>query len=768
MSTNYIDRIKDTGSTTHYIQEGVDTRIFRATCSTAADTAAKVATLDDTTNFSLTTGVRVAVTFQYGNSAATPTLNISSTGAKTIATPTAVATVTSGNGTTYNTWGPYETITFTYNGTYWIKGASSLGAYLGDKWVTQNYSTTDNSYPLLFSGTAGITSTSGRGSTTANLNNSLYVNPSIGALNATTMNATSIGATEGIFNKLIATTLDAKNATIDDLKATNATIVGLLDVQGQMQTNSWTNANIATIDGSFYICPTISSEANVTTSGTSQTSDNKFLYNGSTIVLTGTWTTTGSLYLNTTAANWTLYSKVMVTGEVLIGNEWTPIGTICGVLTGINTSSGTITIGSLSSNITVKNDGTINSLPAILSLVTSGTTYNARKLKVSLYEYNSTETSSGATNLIGIMMTTAGTHGFTYLDIYNGLNSKTSYTSTIDNTTKATEPVVRIGNLNGLPNIISGSTNDFTKPKGWGIYTTNGYFKGTLAATSGYIGSDTTYVQVLYDENSNAYLDTRVSQLQVLLGQAYNQDEIVDVIKIVDQQTDFIKLWTGYQIWKKPVNNVLYTVEEFENNESGTIEYYYDTNEYILDVEGNTHTSNWVSVPASELDNYLQIEIAGLGKALEFTEDSYHNQQSLVVNSGSNFLDRTNVTIDPQFINFKATTDNDRSLALLIGAKNNQDTYISASGTPDDNTVYFELKTDEEGEQFYHPVDSPSTTTGLYTNSVQTLSVDLSLNDRTIFDVSENYNYFLHTSKGFQIDNVGLFKYKKGLAIGIL
>ena len=313
----------------------------------------------------------------------------------------------------------------------------------------------------------------------------------INGIQANTINAESIGANEGIFNKLIATTLDAKEATIEDLTATNATVVGLLDVQGQMQTNSWTNSNIATIDGSFYICPTISSEATVTTSGTTQTSNNKFQYNssGGTIVLTGTWATTGSLYLDNSAVDWKLYSKVMVTGEVLIGTEWTPIGTIRGVLTGINTSGGTITIGSLSTNITVGSDGTINSAPAILSLVTSGTAYNARKLKVSLYEYNSAGTSSGSTNLIGIMMTTAGTHGFTYLDIYNGLKSKTSYTSTIDNITTATEPMVRIGNLNGLPNIVEGSTDASTKPTGWGIYTTNGFFKGKVVANAGLIGN---------------------------------------------------------------------------------------------------------------------------------------------------------------------------------------------------------------------------------------------------------------------------------------
>lgn len=129
MSTNYINKITDTGGTTHDIAEGVDTRIFRATCSTAANTAAKVATLDDATGYSLAAGVRVAVTFTYGNSAATPTLNVNSGGAKNITVPTSVTALTSGNGTTYNTWGPHETVIFTYSGSYWVSGGSSRSIY---------------------------------------------------------------------------------------------------------------------------------------------------------------------------------------------------------------------------------------------------------------------------------------------------------------------------------------------------------------------------------------------------------------------------------------------------------------------------------------------------------------------------------------------------------------------------------------------------------------------------------------------------------------
>lgn len=131
MSTNYIDQITDTAGTTQDIAESESTRIYRATCSTAAATAAKVATLGTSNkNFSLTAGVRVAVTFTYGNSAATPTLRVdgSSTG-----TAKYIAVNIDGSATvddSLNTWGPYDTVIFTYNGTYWIHSGSTYAASL--------------------------------------------------------------------------------------------------------------------------------------------------------------------------------------------------------------------------------------------------------------------------------------------------------------------------------------------------------------------------------------------------------------------------------------------------------------------------------------------------------------------------------------------------------------------------------------------------------------------------------------------------------------
>jgi len=55
-----------------------------ATCTTAAATAAKVATISGSVNWELVTGAQVTVFFSYTNSAQNPTLNVNGTGAKPI------------------------------------------------------------------------------------------------------------------------------------------------------------------------------------------------------------------------------------------------------------------------------------------------------------------------------------------------------------------------------------------------------------------------------------------------------------------------------------------------------------------------------------------------------------------------------------------------------------------------------------------------------------------------------------------------------------
>ena len=100
----------DTGPQGPAGEDGADGKMLYGTCSTAAATAAKTCSV---TGFSLYTGVCVTVKFTYANTAANPTLNISSTGAKPIYV----------NG---------SAMTSAY---YWVAGASVMFVYDGSRWV---------------------------------------------------------------------------------------------------------------------------------------------------------------------------------------------------------------------------------------------------------------------------------------------------------------------------------------------------------------------------------------------------------------------------------------------------------------------------------------------------------------------------------------------------------------------------------------------------------------------------------------------------------
>lgn len=98
--------------------------IYYGTCATAAATAAKVVTLTDATGFSLTTGTVVIVKFTYANSVANPTLNVNSTGAKSIMRygTTAASTSSSTSG--------------------WVAGAVQILVYDGTNWVRDYWNNT--------------------------------------------------------------------------------------------------------------------------------------------------------------------------------------------------------------------------------------------------------------------------------------------------------------------------------------------------------------------------------------------------------------------------------------------------------------------------------------------------------------------------------------------------------------------------------------------------------------------------------------------------
>ena len=281
----------------------------------------------------------------------------------------------------------------------------------------------------------------------------------VGITEFTNLKANKIKATEGIFNKLIATTAD-----FDSMTANNATVVGLLDVKGELHTNSWTNSNIATIEGSFYITPTISCA-----SGT-------FNYDGTNITLTadsGCSFAISSLYINSsdnagTTIAWSAYSEVLITGQVAVGNEKVPLGTIKGKITSTTPTTSKIIINSLT-------DGKGTTSNVLASIGTGSKDFY--DIKISLLKRGNGSNVANALP-IGIYMTAMGQNGTTFLDIYGGHNAASTAVAG-----GLAKPVLRIGNLSGLPDV-GGKT-----PGGYGIYTSNGYFTGTIVSTSGTIGN---------------------------------------------------------------------------------------------------------------------------------------------------------------------------------------------------------------------------------------------------------------------------------------
>lgn len=122
-----IGKIKDGGGNTHLVASTA-----YATCDTAAATVAKVATIQDSQAFTLMTGVTIHVKFTNSNTAANPTLNVNSTGAKAIKMygTTAVGTATT------TSWFAGEIVSFTYDGTNWLLNDYKHG---NSNWTTHLY-----------------------------------------------------------------------------------------------------------------------------------------------------------------------------------------------------------------------------------------------------------------------------------------------------------------------------------------------------------------------------------------------------------------------------------------------------------------------------------------------------------------------------------------------------------------------------------------------------------------------------------------------------
>ena len=117
------------------------------TCDTAAGTAAKAVTCAD---FSLATGATILVKFTNANSVSSPTLNVNSTGAKSIYYRGAALT------SSLYYWGAGDIVEFYYNGTQWnLLDVSNTNTNTDTK-VKQSSSTSSANLPILTATTSSL------------------------------------------------------------------------------------------------------------------------------------------------------------------------------------------------------------------------------------------------------------------------------------------------------------------------------------------------------------------------------------------------------------------------------------------------------------------------------------------------------------------------------------------------------------------------------------------------------------------------------------
>lgn len=114
--------------------EAKNSSILIGICPTASSTAEKAVTLNSTVASTLTTGMNIQVIFTNANTSTTPTLNVNSTGAKSIVSENFSICCS-----TNPFYVPANTIVeFMYNGTYWVYKNRIVTSYVnGTSWYEQ-------------------------------------------------------------------------------------------------------------------------------------------------------------------------------------------------------------------------------------------------------------------------------------------------------------------------------------------------------------------------------------------------------------------------------------------------------------------------------------------------------------------------------------------------------------------------------------------------------------------------------------------------------
>ena len=217
-----------------------------------------------------------------------------------------------------------------------------------------------------------------------------------------------------------------------------------LIVTNELRSFKWNIQHIANLGGTFLVTPTLKCTANsatfqvTTISGTTITAAIK-----DSTAITG---------YSFGGGDWNASSRIKISGKI----GGITLDSCDGQLTTrMNTSAGTLQF-----TFTYPNQSTNG--------FTANTTYTASQVS-DLTVMLLTSYLNNNQNPIGIYMTSYDTNKRSHISLYGG----TTMT-----------PVVRIGYLSDIGTDVNGMA-----PTGWGIYTDNGFFKGTIVATAGKIGN---------------------------------------------------------------------------------------------------------------------------------------------------------------------------------------------------------------------------------------------------------------------------------------
>lgn len=272
--------------------------------------------------------------------------------------------------------------------------------------------------------------------------------------------------TSGIIN---ASTVTTNGANIGTLNCTTKAEFLDVNVKNTLRSVKWDINNVANLGGTFYVAPTLYFSANTSVIVNS--------ISGTSVTLTITDATTIS---SSTAAGVTWYanSKIKLSGKI-----------------------GNCVLGTADGTLSATMHSTANTLKCVVNIaeaskLTAGTTYsaaNVSNLCVMMYSLYSSVSGTSAVRPVGIAMTSYGANKSSAIDIYGGTSDT---------------PNVRIGLLTG----ISDST---LSPSGWGIYASNGFFKGKIVATSGKIGNFNISTRLYTNNNS---LNNTTSDANVYIG----------------------------------------------------------------------------------------------------------------------------------------------------------------------------------------------------------------------------------------------------------